>query len=539
MAVPEYIRKVQRPVNTIVDDNGRDGPNRYAVRVRASVRYVKGKKNPQPKNGKVIGHIVDGRYVPVQRKGAKEVKECKAQTTKSVSTDRVEPFALSYGSSALVKSVCSDIFSDLIDVFGPQLAYNIIAAASVQVIKPGISSARMSTFYRRSFISVYYPGSAISINSLTKMYEELGMDFKRKADFFKKRMDAVSAEHHIAIDGTLIQDNSSQNSLSQFSYKSRVKSAKDISVLYAYGIELQEPLCAEVFLGNCVDASAYKSFIRDNYIYKGILVADKGFPPSKIDSELKVRPALHFLSPLKRNDTRISSNNMLTDMKVLKGVDGAVLYNVKQIKGGRFLYAFKDTGRSYAECKDYLLRAAKNDDFEYDKYERKNELFGLIVFESDLELSPLVVYKSYADRWLLEMLFRQFRYFEEFDTTKVQGDFTVMGKEFVNLISTIITSRILKVIDKTDLLKKMSLGDLIDDLGTAWRCTDTNINETPASSDDKWVHTLDCVMTELEKLGLSVSDPKPEPKKRGRKPLPKVEKTKRPRGRPRKIKTEP
>lgn len=44
MAVPEYIRKVERPVNTIVDDNGRDGPNRYAVRVRASVRYVKGKR---------------------------------------------------------------------------------------------------------------------------------------------------------------------------------------------------------------------------------------------------------------------------------------------------------------------------------------------------------------------------------------------------------------------------------------------------------------------------------------------------------------
>ena len=226
-------------------------------------------------------------------------------------------------------------------------------------------------------------------------------------------------------------------------------------------------------------------------------------------------------------------------MKVLKGVDGAVLYNVKQIKGGRFLYVFKDTGRSYAECKDYLARAVRNDDFEYDKYERKNELFGLIVFESDLNLDPLVVYKSYADRWLLEMMFRQFKYFEEFDTTKVQGDFTVMGKEFVNFISTIITSRILKVIDKTDLLKKMSLGDLIDDLGTAWRCTDTSLDETPKSSDEKWVHTLDCVMAELERLGLSVPDPKHEPKKRGRKPLPKVEKPKRPRGRPRKFITEP
>lgn len=29
MAVPDHIRKVPRPVNTIVEDNGRDGPNRY------------------------------------------------------------------------------------------------------------------------------------------------------------------------------------------------------------------------------------------------------------------------------------------------------------------------------------------------------------------------------------------------------------------------------------------------------------------------------------------------------------------------------
>ena len=288
MAVPEYIRKVKRPVNTIVDDNGRDGPNRYAVRVRASVRYVKGKKNPQPKNGKVIGHIVDGRYVPVQRKDSTSVRDSKVQTAESGSYGRAEPFALSYGSSALVKSVCSDIFSDLIDVFGPQLAYNIIAAAAVQVIKPGINSARMSTFYRRSFISVYYPGAAISINSLTKMYEALGMDFKRKADFFKRRMDAVSAEHHIAIDGTLIQDNSSQNSLSQFSYKSRVKGTKDISVLYAYDIELHEPLCAEVFPGNCVDASAYKSFIRDNDICNGILVQTKDFPLQRLNLNLRL-----------------------------------------------------------------------------------------------------------------------------------------------------------------------------------------------------------------------------------------------------------
>lgn len=42
MAVPEEIRKVQRPINTVVDDNGRNSPLRYAVRERASTKYVPG-----------------------------------------------------------------------------------------------------------------------------------------------------------------------------------------------------------------------------------------------------------------------------------------------------------------------------------------------------------------------------------------------------------------------------------------------------------------------------------------------------------------
>lgn len=73
-----------------------------------------------------------------------------------------------------------------------------------------------------------------------------------------------------------------------------------------------------------------------------------------------------------------------------------------------------------------------------------------------------------------------------------------MGKEFVNLVSTIITFRLLKAVSKTNLLDKMSFGDLIDDLGTAWGLTDSFNSEKPQSSDDKWVHTLDCVIDELE-----------------------------------------
>ena len=42
MAVPAEIRAVPRPVNTIVDDSGTNSPKRYAVRQRASSKYIPG-----------------------------------------------------------------------------------------------------------------------------------------------------------------------------------------------------------------------------------------------------------------------------------------------------------------------------------------------------------------------------------------------------------------------------------------------------------------------------------------------------------------
>ena len=43
MGVPKEIREVERPTNTIVCDNGKDTPFRYAVRERAaSGKYVRG-----------------------------------------------------------------------------------------------------------------------------------------------------------------------------------------------------------------------------------------------------------------------------------------------------------------------------------------------------------------------------------------------------------------------------------------------------------------------------------------------------------------
>ena len=61
--VPESIRKIQRPVNTIVQAT--KNPNVYMVIKRIGCKNVGGRRVPV--NGPVVGHIVDGRYVEDRR----------------------------------------------------------------------------------------------------------------------------------------------------------------------------------------------------------------------------------------------------------------------------------------------------------------------------------------------------------------------------------------------------------------------------------------------------------------------------------------
>ena len=519
MAVSEEIRAVPRPKNTIVEDSGRDGPKRYAVRERAHTVYVAG-GNPQPHNGKVIGHIIDMKYVP------------KNDAANKAST---EPDMLSYGASALVKSVTQDIKEELLEVYDPSDVYAMMSLATLKVIKPAITANRMATHYRRTFVCKDYPGAALSPNSISNLLQRIGMDGTRREKFYQLRMKAVAENHHIAIDGTLKQDNSRVNDLSAYSHKARVRGCQEVSVLYAYDIERMEPICAEVFPGNSIDASSYPAFIRNNDIRKGIIVADKGFPPSKIRTELAERPDLHFLTPIKRNDARISDNGMLSFEGLLTGIEAHVVYKKKQIKGGRYLYAFKDAKKAAAEEKSYLANAQVKGTFSSESYAKKKHLFGVIVLESDQDIDARTAYTCYEDRWLLELVFNRYKSDECLDHTDVQNDFSVIGAEFVNFLSTVATCRIIKKAREAGLFETMSYGELMDDLSSAWRRTDAP--SEPATDDGGWVHTLQIVFDELESLGLSKPVPKPEPKKRGRKPKPKNEATqipKRPRGRPRK-----
>ena len=523
MGVPENIRSVQRPTNTVVVDTGSNSVLRYAVRERSGAVYVPG-GNPQPRNGKTIGHIIDFKFVPVKPAIAEN-----------------GPAQLRYGDASFAKSVSDDLYTDLLGIYPAGDACTIMAIASLRVCDHGVKCGRLASAYQASYISVYYPGASLSKNSVCAFLKKLGMDEKKQLEFYEKRLARVCSDHHLAIDGTLKQDTSKVNSLSDMSYKFKMKGVPDISILYCYDVEKMEPVCSKVYPGNCIDAGAYPDFIKSNNIQKGIIVNDKGFPPEAIAEELKRRPELHYFTPIKRDDKRIGKYSLLQPDEIVAGIDKPVVAKKVRLPDGKYLYAFKDLKASAREGYNFVFNAQRKGKFDDKKYNRKEDTFGVIVFESDVDLAVDAAYFCYDSRWQIELMFKHYKSNEELTETNVQGNYSVTGSEFINFVSTVLTCRMVLKAKKAGILSKTTYGDMLKDLSQIWRAKDCPVEPSPKISDGNWFSPIKKNNEILVSLGLATGEePVKTPAKRGRpkkQPLTEddqVDKPKRSRGRPRK-----
>lgn len=90
-----------------------------------------------------------------------------------------------------------------------------------------------------------------------------------------------------------------------------------------------------------------------------------------------------------------------------------------------------------------------------------------VVLECDLDLDAATVYKAYAGRWEIEVVMRYYKSACGFDETRVHDDYSVMGSEFCDFLSTLLTFRLLKSFDKCKLLDSMTYGKIMAQLKRA------------------------------------------------------------------------
>jgi hypothetical protein len=487
MAVPEEIRKVERPRNTIVVKRG-NGPRMYAVVERVGCKRV-GNRNV-PVNGRTVGYIMQGMFVAY---------------SDSVSQRKIE--LKDYADVVLIDTVSRSLLHELYAVYSAPDAMKIYVIALLRVCYPGVPYCRIDHYYEISWISTLLPGISLGKNTISTFLQNLGKSYSLIVSFMRRRVDAITEDHHIAIDGTLKEDNSSVNSLSTYSRKTRVKGTMDITVVFAYDINLKEPICSKVFAGNVLDCVSYQRFLSENGLSRGIVMADKGFPKKEAQEAFKASPNLHWLNPIKRNDKRIKTHAMYSFSGMLDDKNRDVLFKKEQL-ADCWLYSFYDRKRAAREEADYF-KHHKGQPFDARAMQESDERFGTIVFESDLDTDPLIIYKMYDERWLIEECFRYYKNVTDFDDTKVHSDYSVYGSEFVNFISSVMTARLLRKFEETSLFSEMTYYEIMSQLSSAKKVN------TKGNGEWEYVRTTRATEYTLVRLGL-LPGPEERPRKRGR-----------------------
>jgi len=123
-------------------------------------------------------------------------------------------------------------------------------------------------------------------------------------------------------------------------------------------------------------------------------------------------------------------------------------------------------------------------------------------------LASETAYKAYDKRWEIEIAVRFYKSACEFDETRVHDDYSVIGSEFCDFLSTLLTFRLINAFDKVKLLEHMTYKMIMSSLKRAKKvkvhgCDWQLIKVNPSTVDT------------LQKLAI-LDAPKTVPKKRGR-----------------------
>ena len=107
----------------------------------------------------------------------------------------------------------------------------LYAMAVLRACNPDVKDCELQEKYQDSFLSEFHPSIPLSKNTVSKFLSDIGKQLSMIYAFMRKRAEKVGIDHHLLIDGTLKSNDSTINTLSDYSYKSRLRNRNDISVL--------------------------------------------------------------------------------------------------------------------------------------------------------------------------------------------------------------------------------------------------------------------------------------------------------------------
>lgn len=447
MAIPKEILMVERPKNTVV----KYVSGFYYVVKRTSV-YKEGRR--VPKDLGVVGKIIDGKFVEKENVVLKNEKEIDIK---------------SYGEIALYDKVSKPILEELKECYDDETSLKLYVIALLRATSNSLANRDLKHEYENSFLSVMYPKIALSESLIPTFLEDIGKAYLRIEGFMRNRV-LKSIGDTVLVDGTLKNYNSKQSMFSDWSRKGRIKGSKDFSLLYSYDITTKEPIASKPYTGNMLDSTAFIDFIEKTDSKDNLFILDKGFWNEKDIKAIKNKANCKYIIPIKNNSKIIDKYNMLNQLSLINNYQDDVLLHNKVKVEDKIYYIFKSKNDSIAQENAYLEKAKKDGTFDYEKYQKKQNEFGIIIFESNYDTKPLDIYLAYQERWNIEIMFKFYKNILDIESSNVKDDYRLYATEFINYLSLIMACKVRKELEKTNLLEKYSYKQIMRYLSKVKKC---------------------------------------------------------------------
>lgn len=442
MAVPAEIRSVKRPKNTFVVDSK---TNVYSVREKVGCGYYvdeNGKAHRPSRNGKVIGHIIDGQFVELEKEGLPPIGDIDLKD---------------YANVRLCQMLSSDLLACLRRFYNEEDANQIYVMAALRACYSGVQDYMLERQYEECFLSETFPGVNLEKSKVSRFLRNVGRSGARIVSFMRAQADGCGGEDIIIFDGSLKRDESTVNSFSASSRKTAAQKYRHVNVMTAYSVNRREQIASKIYPGNMTDQRIVADFIDMLQLKNALVVADRGFPPEAVRLALRGRPGTGYLVPLNRNRAVIRDLHLRELSRILPGTE--ILYRVEEDMdedGNKVIYyAFKDPSYAMAEETAYL-RSHSGEIVDLEELEELRREWGTIVFASNRTMEPSRVREIYGKRWMIETSFKFQRSQLEDDTTDEESDYTVQASQFIDHLASVMASRMRNRFEDEGLLKKLT-----------------------------------------------------------------------------------
>ena len=330
----------------------------------------------------------------------------------------------------------------------------IIAMALVKAIEPMPLRLVASRFQKLYITRSLKPD--LDPDDLSRILGYVSNHFPDLYEMFRELMDSGGL---LFYDMTSTISYSKNLKLAEKGYNADHEYENQVTVIMAFSVKSWVPVAVDVFYGSVKYIKFLGYFIDRFHEHEIEFIMDRGlFSESIIKNMRKIK--MHYVVPLRRDSTLVPDKVKF---------DSAFMFNGRPIQFSRrssrlgYVYMFQHPIMR-AEEESSILKDITylRKDMEY--FEDKKNRLGVFAIISDLDRSPSEIYEQYKSREDVEQVFDTMKGDLESNKTYLRDNEKVKGFFFIVLLALRIRFRTLKVLKDPNLLRKMSVNEILFEL---------------------------------------------------------------------------